>query len=359
LTVTLRGSAAAGFPESWTTEVSFDPTGAVYNQWGLPVAGATVSLLREDQGEFKLAPAAAINPGQNNPQTTTTDGVFLWDPMPGNYKIIAQAPNATVDKELAEMSMPPNRTGLIITMNVAGAQPPQPAQKPTFTSPQAGAAVKLDPIIWPDGLNVIEEVITWQVDGVPLLFGHNINLPVHLGGQRLTASIRAHVTRQKNFSGIAPQLATGTRENHNFTSFTYEIDAGTIAADPTWQAVISIPPPGTEEPSQPAATPSANSTIQAPKTPIKKLVKTPKPKIKGKLKVGQKLKVTPGKWDSGVKLSYRWYLSGKAIKGATKTSLKLTSKMVGKRLTIKVTGKRSGYQSITKVSAKTAKVKRK
>ena len=82
-----------------------------------------------------------------------------------------------------------------------------------------------------------------------------------------------------------------------------------------------------------------------------------KPKITGTVKVGKKLTVKPGVWKpSGVKVSYQWLRSGKAIKGATKPSYKLTSKDKRKKITVKVTGKKAGYASKSVVSKATKKV---
>lgn len=87
---------------------------------------------------------------------------------------------------------------------------------------------------------------------------------------------------------------------------------------------------------------------------------TPKPKLAGTAKVHAKLRVVTGVWaPSGTKLSYRWYASGHKISGATKSTLKISSKYKGKRISVRVTGKKSGYASVTKASTSTAKVRKK
>jgi len=87
---------------------------------------------------------------------------------------------------------------------------------------------------------------------------------------------------------------------------------------------------------------------------------TPKPKLTGKAKVHSTLKAVAGSWaPSGTKLTYRWYASGHRISGATKSTLKISSKYKGKRISVRVTGKKSGYASVTKASTSTAKVKKK
>lgn len=64
----------------------------------------------------------------------------------------------------------------------------------------------------------------------------------------------------------------------------------------------------------------------------------------------------------GVTLSYQWLRGGKAIKGATKASYKLTAKDRGGRLSVRVTASKPGYQSaklVTKASAKVKAAKKK
>jgi len=82
------------------------------------------------------------------------------------------------------------------------------------------------------------------------------------------------------------------------------------------------------------------------------------PTISGTAKVGKTLKVKTGAWTKGTTLTYRWYANGKAISGKTGTSLTLTKSLAGKKITVKVTGKKSGYTTAAKSSKATAKVKK-
>lgn len=82
------------------------------------------------------------------------------------------------------------------------------------------------------------------------------------------------------------------------------------------------------------------------------------PKISGTARVGSTLKVTVGTWKpSGVSFKYQWYVNGKAISGATKSSYKITSGARGKTITVKVTGSKAGYATVAKTSSATSKVK--
>lgn len=81
------------------------------------------------------------------------------------------------------------------------------------------------------------------------------------------------------------------------------------------------------------------------------------PKISGTVKVGKKLTAKPGTWSpSGTTLSYQWYRNSTKISGATKSTYKLVKADKKKKMTVKVTGKKTGYTTLTKKSAKTKKV---
>jgi hypothetical protein len=88
-----------------------------------------------------------------------------------------------------------------------------------------------------------------------------------------------------------------------------------------------------------------------------KFKKKPTPKITGTAKVGKKLKAKPGAWSPKAKYTYQWYANGKAIKGANKATLTLKKAQKGKKITVKVTAKKSGYNAVTKTSKATKKVK--
>lgn len=77
-----------------------------------------------------------------------------------------------------------------------------------------------------------------------------------------------------------------------------------------------------------------------------------KPRIAGTAKVGKTLTVRYGTWKpGGVRLTCRWYANGRAIRGATRATLKLTGSLKGKNVTVRVTGSRTGYATRTETSA--------
>ncbi|WGT46353.1 Ltp family lipoprotein [Tessaracoccus lacteus] len=80
------------------------------------------------------------------------------------------------------------------------------------------------------------------------------------------------------------------------------------------------------------------------------------PKVSGVAKVGATLRASTGSWTSGTTFTYKWLRNGKTIPGATKSTYKPTSADKGRTIQVKVTGKKSGYTTRAKSSAKTAKV---
>ncbi|MGQ2910500.1 CHAP domain-containing protein [Aeromicrobium sp.] len=69
------------------------------------------------------------------------------------------------------------------------------------------------------------------------------------------------------------------------------------------------------------------------------------PDFTGREKVGATLRATTEPWSPKATLTYRWYADGRAIAGATRASFVLTSKQLGQRVRVIVTGKAPGYST--------------
>ena len=71
--------------------------------------------------------------------------------------------------------------------------------------------------------------------------------------------------------------------------------------------------------------------------------------------VGDWLTADPGPWSpDGVELSYQWFRGDHAVSTATTTRYKLSDADLGQPLTVKVTGRKSGYP-VSATSEPTAK----
>ncbi|GAA2241297.1 hypothetical protein GCM10010401_12560 [Rarobacter faecitabidus] len=69
-----------------------------------------------------------------------------------------------------------------------------------------------------------------------------------------------------------------------------------------------------------------------------KSLAAPVPQVIGEARVGRTLTAAPGAWAGKAELSYQWHANGVAIKGATSATLSVDSSLLGKRVTVRVTG---------------------
>ncbi|MGQ2910336.1 sunset domain-containing protein [Aeromicrobium sp.] len=82
------------------------------------------------------------------------------------------------------------------------------------------------------------------------------------------------------------------------------------------------------------------------------------PLVSGVAAKGRTLIAKRGTWMKGMTVRYRWYADGVAIAGATRSKLVIPSSAVGKRITVRTTGSRSGYGTVTRASGATRYVQR-
>ena len=79
---------------------------------------------------------------------------------------------------------------------------------------------------------------------------------------------------------------------------------------------------------------------------------TRRPSTSGTAKVGHTLKYVAGATSpSNTTRSYRWLRNGHAISGATHSSRKLTSSDKGRKISLKVTYRKTGYTTVTSTTA--------
>ncbi len=85
-------------------------------------------------------------------------------------------------------------------------------------------------------------------------------------------------------------------------------------------------------------------------------VKAPAPRITGTARVGSTLRASVGAWKPQASLKYQWLRNGAPIRGATTSSYKVTSKDWRKKLTVRVTASRAGYEATARTSRATPAV---
>ena len=81
------------------------------------------------------------------------------------------------------------------------------------------------------------------------------------------------------------------------------------------------------------------------------ILRAPTPTISGTARAGYTLSAVRGSWTSGTTLRQQWLRNGVAITGATATSYRLTSADVGRSITVRVTGSKAGYTTVSRTSA--------
>jgi hypothetical protein len=84
---------------------------------------------------------------------------------------------------------------------------------------------------------------------------------------------------------------------------------------------------------------------------------TTRPTIDATPVVDSPLTANPGVWGPvGVQLSYQWYRGGKKISKATQQVYTPGTSDLGRKLSVKVTGRLAGYNTVARISAPTVKV---
>lgn len=96
---------------------------------------------------------------------------------------------------------------------------------------------------------------------------------------------------------------------------------------------------------------TATKTSKSTAKVLRVFTATHSPKIAGTARVGAALTATLQAWKpAAAQLSYQWLRNGKVISGARQASYTLTRADAGKKVAVRVTGKKTGYVSVSKTS---------
>ncbi|SHF49233.1 pre-peptidase C-terminal domain-containing protein [Jatrophihabitans endophyticus] len=85
-------------------------------------------------------------------------------------------------------------------------------------------------------------------------------------------------------------------------------------------------------------------------TVLRTLTTTPRPRLHGAARVGERLTAVTGRWRPAATLRLRWLRDGHVIGSAHGTHYRLRKADRGHRITVAVTGRRTGYLSVTRTS---------
>jgi hypothetical protein len=96
---------------------------------------------------------------------------------------------------------------------------------------------------------------------------------------------------------------------------------------------------------------TASATASAGIVPPATIATAPTPSITGTAKTHQTLTAKPGTWEPApVALAYQWLRNNEAIDGAIKSTYVLTAQDVAANITVRVTGSKTGYTPLARVS---------
>jgi len=244
-------------------------------------------------GEARVGARLQVDPGQ-------------WSPSPVALTYQWRADGIDLPGETSSaLTISPDQRGKRISVAVTGTRPgfdaitiASPTSQavsagridsgvPTITgTPRVGETLTATPGVWAPG--AVELAYQWTADDVPIVGATTRSLT--LTGAEAGASISVTVT------GILSGYDT--------------VAAESAATTP----VVSIP-----------VTPG-------------------KPSLAGAPRVGSELTVDPGPWiPSTATFTYQWYADATAVPGATAAMLTLDESLVGKTVSVAVTGRAKGY----------------
>jgi len=132
------------------------------------------------------------------------------------------------------------------------------------------------------------------------------------------------------------------------TASTYTVAAGDLGLK------VKVEVTGTK-PGITTATKASASTAAVEEALLAQTL-TPVPTVTTPRAVGATVTATPGTWDEGVTLSYQWLVGGVEVEGATGSTYTPVAADQTKTIVVKVTGKKSGYNSVTTTSVTGASI---
>lgn len=178
---------------------------------------------------------------------------------------------------------------------------------------------------------------------------------------RSAVSRRVATTARPTISGTAVYGQTLTASTHTWTTgttFSYQwLADGTPIAGATSRTLklgsaqrsrqISVVVTGRK---------SGYATVARTSAATLRVTTAPTPTVSGTKKVTYTLRASTGTWSSGTTFSYQWYADGSALSGKTASTLKLGTSYVGKGISVRVTGRKSGYTTVARTSARTSDI---
>lgn len=310
----------AGTPPT-SVEVYIDPSGVVTDQYGRPIDGATVTLLRSSVagGPYAAVPDGSTVMSQDNrsnPSITGADGFFRWDVTEGWYRVRATAPGCT-QVTSDPMQVLPARVDLLLKLSCTS---PADSVVPTIVgAPSVGSTLTTDTSSWGD---VYEVTVQWMRDGQPIVGATNASYVVTSSDAGKSITVRQIADRPD----YVQEQGRGT-----------PVDFTSTSATSAPLVIPAAPTPGGGGGSGGGG--STGSTTPTASTP---------PVLTGAGKVGTVLSVTAPVWNvDSVTDARQWYRDDAPIDGAHDTSYLVTPDDVDHVITVRFTGTKAGLSEGT------------
>ena len=280
--------------------IYIDPSGIITDQYGRPLVGATVTLLRADTdaGPFTVVPdgSTTMSPSnRTNPDTTDSTGYFRWDVVTGWYRVQADSTGCATTTT-AGLEVPPERIDLLIPMDCTAAAP----------VPTTGPVVAGTPKV---GQTITAQAATWAA---PLA---QTGLELLRNGTPLPGT--SHTLVAGDVGAVFTARSTGRRP-------AYVTEGG------TGETVTFTPVTAT----------SAGVTGVEGDAPTV----TTQPSLTGTGKVGSTLSVTDPVWSPVPTTQTRqWFRDAAPIAGQTGTTYDVVPADLGTTITVRYTASTPGY----------------
>ncbi|MEU9619813.1 hypothetical protein [Streptomyces sp. NPDC048155] len=323
----ITGTTVSVSPDRRTLTAELDLTGAAEGAWSASVI--THNGAEYSRGNFTVTSAPLRNSALPTIGTTARVGDHLtvspgtWTPAPASYAYQWHADGlpitgATAATYTVPVSLLGKKIGVTVTARRAGT-PDVPATSAALTVAKGAAP---------------------RVTTTP-----NITGTVKVGAKLTTTS----GSWTPSATSYGYQWKADGKAVKGATASTYTVPASLLGKYIT--VTVTAHRTGHADGS---ATPASVKVAKgsAPKA-------TKQPTISGTAKAGRTLKAAHGTWTPApTSYGYQWYANGKAISGATKSSLTLKSAQRGKKITVKVTARRTGHASGSATSKATKAVAR-
>ena len=315
-------------------------SGTIRSAAGMPLTeGRIASLIRTDGLEN-------LSSGAGYAMAASDESYKLTGIAPGTYKVcfedldeqlLSQCWNGKSDPQFDPIVV--SATDQVITGIDASL-----ATDPTKSCYGSGVAVTGSASV---GSTHTVSPGTWYPS--PVSYGYQwLADGVTLAGETASTYVPKKETVGKKVSVRVTVTGYGLRDTSATSPETTPVTDGTVpttSPSPTTSPTVS-PSPTSSPTTSPTVSPTLSPTT-SPTATVTPLTLVTKPKVKGKPRIGKRLKVVGGVWSrTDVKLAYRWKANGKTIKKARKRAWKVLAKYRGKRISVLVTASAPGATSV-------------